>query len=525
MAAPDLTEKNVWNPAPRWTVRALIVLVCLSAALRIPALFYGFPEIVMRDELTYAGVSLRMLEDGSLDPKEYRYGNFIHYFYCVVFAPVYHGGRLLGAFPAGEPTPEWPFYLIARGLSLLASLAALVALYRLGKRLFRAEAGLAAAILLALNPTFFRYGQLSKLDIYVLLLSLLAAWILLEMRSRRGFHLAGVILGVGTSIKYSMAAFGPCILLVFFLRKREKSESGQPPFRWVVESLAIGGALVLLFNLFVFLHIDESIKQFHRQYSVTIRGEHLMASTLPSLGPAALVTLHLPAAIGWPLTVLALAGWLYWAVHDLKRWLLVSLYPAIHYLMVSRWGFAFPRELLPVYPPLYLGGAALSLALIDRVRRWNRSGTIQLLPYLAAGICLFSLIRPIQEIYPKQRRLIAGNTKVMAKRWVKEHIPKDAVLARDVSALPLSPREIFSYSLATHPYAWYVEQGVQYLVMSRLPESVLKNSPELAENDRQIRLQAKELIFWDPVKLGVEGPSLGVYLVPENSSPQDVGIK
>jgi 4-amino-4-deoxy-L-arabinose transferase-like glycosyltransferase len=503
----------------------MIVLICLSGAIRIPALFYGFPEIVMRDELTYAGVSLRMFEEGSLDPKEYRYGNFIHYFYCGVFAPFYYGGRLFGAIPAGEPAPEWPFYLMARSLSLLASLAALVALYRLGKKLFRAEAGLAAAILLAANPTFFRYGQLCKLDIYVLLLSLLAAWVLLEMRSRRGFHLAGVILGVGTSIKYSMAALGPCILLVFFLRKREKSETSQPPFRWVVESLAVGGALALLFNLFVFIHFDEARKQFHRQYSVTIQGEHPMASTLPSLGPAALVTLHLPDAMGWPLTALALAGWLYWLVHDLKRWLLVSIYPAIHYLMVSRWGFAFPRELLPVYPPLYLGGATLSLALIDRVHRWNRSGTVQLVPYLAAGLCLFSLVRPIQEIYSKQRKLIAGNTKVMAKQWIKEYLPKDALLAREVSALPLSPREIFSYSLASHPYDWFGQQGVQDLIMSRLPESVLKNSPELAENDRQIRLQAKELMFWDPVSLGVEGPPLGVYLVPENSSPREADIK
>lgn len=518
-------DKNGLRSSPRWPHRGLIVLVCLSGVLRIPALFYGFPEIVMRDEVTYAGVSLRMLEEGAFDPKEYRYGNLIHYLYCGAFAPFYYGGRLLGVFSAGEPAPEWPFYLIARSLSLFASLAALVVLYQLGKMLFRAEAGLAAAILLAVNPTFFRYGQIAKLDIYVLLLSLLAAWVLIAMGSRRWFHLAGVILGVGTSIKYSMAVLGPCIFLVFILRRNGKSEAVKPPFRWVIEALAIGGTLALIFNLFVFIHFDEALKQLHRQYSVTVLGKHAMAPTLPSLGPSALLTLHLPDAMGWPLTVLALAGWLYWAVRDLKRWLLVSIYPAIHYLMVSGWGFAFPRELLPVYPPLCLGGAALGLTLIDRLRTRDRNGTFPLISYLVAGICLFSLIRPLQHIYPKQRRLIAGNTKVMAKQWVKEHLPADARVARDAFALPMGTQEVFSYFLAKYPYSYYVEQGVEYLIMSSPPDVVLRNSPELEENDRHIRLKAKELAFWDSERLGVEGPPLGIYLIPENSSLRKDGPK
>jgi len=67
----------------------------------------------MRDELTYAGVSLRMLEEGSLDPKEYRYGNFIHYFYCGVFAPFYYGGRLLGAVPSHFT--ELVYWRLSRG--------------------------------------------------------------------------------------------------------------------------------------------------------------------------------------------------------------------------------------------------------------------------------------------------------------------------------------------------------------------------------------------------------------------------
>ena len=93
MSLISLQKTESHSPLPRWILLSLIALIALSGIVRIPGLMYGFPEIVMRDELTYAGESLRMLREGTLDPEEYRHGNFIHYFYLVLYSPVYYGGN------------------------------------------------------------------------------------------------------------------------------------------------------------------------------------------------------------------------------------------------------------------------------------------------------------------------------------------------------------------------------------------------------------------------------------------------
>jgi len=511
-----------------WVQWALIALVLLSAASRIPGLFYGFPEIVMRDETTYPGVALEMLQEGRLDPKEYRHGNFLHFFYLAIFSILYYPAKWLGIYPSAMAIPEWHFYLLARGLSLLASLGSLLLLFRLGRRLFSSIIGILASVLLALNPIFFRYGQLGKLDIYVLFLSLLAANLFLSLYERGGRKLcwgAGVVIGVGVATKYNMVSLGPALLLSFwFLHRRVSSgavPAGQASWRFLIEASAIAVALAILLNLPVLANFEEAFRQIERQYRITVHGEHFMAPQLQGLGPWNLLTRYLPDTLGWPLELLALAGWIYWCVRDWRLCVIVSLYPVVHYTLVCRWGFAFPRELLPLYPPLCLG-AALAIEGIHRwSRRWEK-GEIRLAPFLLAGVCLISLVHPLQRTFEQQRLMVRGNTKVLAKRWAQSHIPATAKIARDAWVLPMRethPRELFVYTLGYHPYDYYVEQGVAYLMKGRLPKEVLAAHPEVAANDREIERRAELLAAWNNQALERIGPDLAVYRVVENASP------
>ena len=120
---------------------------------------------------------------------------------------------------------------------------------------------------------------------------------------------------------------------------------------------------------------------------MTVCGEHLMAPQLHGLDPWNLLTRYLPNALGWPLELLALAGWIYWCVRDWQRCVIISLYPVLHYTLVCRWGFAFPRELLPLYPPLCLG-AALAVHWLYRRGRGSETEGVRLLPIGVAGLCI-----------------------------------------------------------------------------------------------------------------------------------------
>ena len=399
---------------------------------------------------------------------------------------------------------------------MLFSLATLWMLFQLGRCLFNPRVGLLSAFLLAINPTFFRYGQLAKLDIYVLFLSLWAAFLfvkIVEKGNRKTFRFLGILLGIGIATKYSMVALGGCILILFiFLRHRaarEEISKDEASYRILIESFVIAIFLSVVFNLFVFLNYEEAIKHIRRQYHITVQGQHPMAPSLEGLSPWMVLTKHFPEAMGWPLVLISILGWILWGTQDPKRWFLVSLYPVLHYLMVFRWGFAFPRELLPLYPPLCLGAAFLLDFILQRFRPSPQETSLSLLPFLLGGVLLYSLIQPARTIYEKQYRIIRGNTKVLAKRWIETHIPPSARIARDGFVLPMEkthPDVLFSYLLGNHSYDYYREQGVQYLVKSSAPSSVLESDPEMAGNDREIEHRAEKLKTWNSGALRIEGP-------------------
>jgi len=119
---------------------------------------------------------------------------------------------------------------------------------------------------------------------------------------------------------------------------------------------------------------------------------------------------------------------------------------------------------------------------------------------------------------------LAGNTKVLAKHWCLQHLPRTAKIARDVYVLPMRdthPKELFSYVLALHRYDHYVDRGVEYLIKGRLPAEVLERNPEIAFNDREIERRGELLARWNGNDLDLMGPELAVYRVVRNASRAD----
>lgn len=120
------------------------------------------------------------------------------------FDPVYHQPQ-----PPGYPffvaesrlamqflrTPEEVFHVLA----ILAGAVALGSLYLLGRKMFSAGVGLAAALLLFFNPVFWYTGLTSALRLHAAVISILAAFFCWRALSGRKayFYAASLVLGLG----------------------------------------------------------------------------------------------------------------------------------------------------------------------------------------------------------------------------------------------------------------------------------------------------------------------------------------
>lgn len=97
-------------------------------------------------------------------------------------------------------------YLLARWLQALFGALSLVALYRVGRRLFGPAEGLTAAALLAMVPWHVRQAAIFKPDILLLLLTIVAfeaALAVAERPTLRRHAAAGLAVGLATAAKYN----------------------------------------------------------------------------------------------------------------------------------------------------------------------------------------------------------------------------------------------------------------------------------------------------------------------------------
>jgi len=125
-------------------------------------------------------------------------------------------------FVARETMSPWWIVLVGRALSIAASVAAVVAVARLGRRLFSPPVGLAAALLLALDGLAIERAPLCGNESVTTLLALLAVDAVAGREtatmSRARRLGAGLLLGLATATKYSAGVFA--VVHVVALRKR-----------------------------------------------------------------------------------------------------------------------------------------------------------------------------------------------------------------------------------------------------------------------------------------------------------------
>jgi 4-amino-4-deoxy-L-arabinose transferase-like glycosyltransferase len=459
----QLLPKGNWG-GPR---AALAALLAVALGLRIVGLQYGLPfgTILNPDEQSIVPRAWRMVHGAGLDPHWFDYPTLVLY----VLAP----------FQAWDSSPS---ILTARIVAVLFGLAAVAATWWLGRRAYGSVAGAVAAAVVAVQTTSVAYSHMAVTD--VPLMTGVAAALALMVSDRLAW--AGFVAGLATSAKY------PGLFLLVPL-----VVAGWGRWRRLAVSVALGAASFLATSPYVLVHPGQAWSDASRVQRLARDGwlgfEHdsfalfsFSGRLWHTLGPALIV-----AAAG---VVVALAA-------RRKTDLILVSFLIVYFVDLLTIRAHFDRYLLPLVPVLgVFAGRLRSLA----------------------PVTLLLLVVPLTYAIRADMTLTKTDTRVVAARWIAQHLPASAPIAAESSTPALPGREVLPLLLPgpgrpsdpNRDVARLRREGIRYvLVTGAVADRVLaarSHYPREVRFYRQLRQLTIRLYYVSPGH-GLAGPWVAVY--------------
>ncbi|HEY7409816.1 MAG TPA: glycosyltransferase family 39 protein [Vicinamibacteria bacterium] len=394
-----------------WAAALLVVLV-LAAALRFTGLAWDLRHHPQRDELLFVANVERMIEEGDLDHRFYGYPGLLFH----LLRPVLALGRRLA--PSVSP------YLLARGVTALCGVLACALLYRLGRALAGRVVGLMAALLLAVSPLAVHTAHMVRADVVLQCASLLGLLAILRLGRRSSADVvAGLALGLGTSIKYTGALLAPSYLLARLL-------APGPRARGIALAVLAAALVCVASSPAAFLRPAEFAAGMETQlgyhYDAAEKTSH---SWLSGMGDWSRVW---PRALGLPACALALLGLVLVLRSHPTTWLPLLLFPLVSHVVMASQPLLYWRQLLPsLGVPILLAavgaqGLARPLARVPRARA----------AALAAGWAVVVAV-PLAASWAYVREIASPSTRDRALDWVESHAAEGARVLTTVERIGL----------------------------------------------------------------------------------------
>ena len=431
------------------------------------------------DEFAYVGLAYRMLHTGEWNPHYYHNPSLNIYSNIGMFALA--GARSLPVvleYNDREIAP-FPLYVIARYLSALYTLLAVVFVYAAGRLAFGAFAGRVAAGLVALSPLMVQHAHYATPNAQATMLtaaSLLAAIaILKDARPARLpesalYSLGGLLVGLTMAARYNFAVIGMVTGLALLTAWRRHRR--PLPVILGFGMMPLGFALGTPGIVFATDEVASQIRDILNWYRVSGGGPGFTAGRGPD---SFFVHWRYLALVGVGPLVLAAAG--FGAASAIGAWrrcwpgawlgLTLPAYLAI-YTALALPGIRLQNNLLlPLIPALAVlaGGGAARL----RARQ----------PRLAwAGLALaFAWTGALSFLFVY--RIATPDNRMRAQEWIYEHVPRGSrVLLLEPYNVPLDPLDYrTTYSFAAERTPEQVQRAkAQIIVYSdAYPHAVLRD--------------------------------------------------
>jgi hypothetical protein len=332
--------------------------------------------------------------------------------------------------------------LIDRGVVAAIGAATALLVHRLASLGFGRGAGLVAALLLAVAPLHVRDSHFGVTDVPLAALACLVLIQALRIESRgeaRDYALAGLFAGLALSTKYSGAVLLAPILAADLLAR---AGGAARPWTRLAAALALVPAGFLAGTPFAALawpeFRDGVVAQLAAQAGSSWLGvdlgsgwwHHLRFTLWHGLGP--------------PLLCASLAGVAVALWRAPRAAAVVLAFAVPYYVVFGRGPLVFARYMVPLVPPLCALAAVAIVAAVERLPR---------APLAAAVLASAVAVAPLRDSLAQDRVLARTDSRVLAARWLREHVPPDATVFL-VGAVFADP-PIFLRGRKTYdPYPW-----------------------------------------------------------------------
>ncbi|CAN5854378.1 hypothetical protein BH24ACI5_BH24ACI5_11880 [soil metagenome] len=241
---------------------AVALIALLAFVLRVAGLQYGLPAVYNPDEVAIMARALSFAK-GTLNPHNFLYPTL--YFYVLFgwvgtwlgFVWLTGGVSTVTELQQLYFTNPTGIYTAGRLLGALCGTAAVVALYRLGHRLFDWRVGLAAALFLAVAPLAVRDSHYVKHDIPATLAIIVACLAIVRIwprapapgRTRHDVIVAGAACGIAFSTHYY------CIFLAlplfWAIIQRWRASGGRVVARHTVTAAVVSAVVFFVCSPFI----------------------------------------------------------------------------------------------------------------------------------------------------------------------------------------------------------------------------------------------------------------------------------
>jgi len=414
----------------------LVAVVAVGALLRVWGLWFGLPHAQARpDESVAIGHGIRIAQ-GDLNPHFFDWPSLHLYVLAAIYTVSALLHRLAGL---ADDVRTFAHYAIpGRAYVAVAGTLTILALYRLARQVAGPAQALAAALFLAVAPLHVRDSHFAMTDVTMTLLVTVSLWLLLD-GSRRieaaadrsparriadglgTFALAGVVGGLAASTKYNAAAVlaAAGFAQVWVVR--------HVASRWRLVVWAPLASFVACFAVGFVAATPYAVLDFANfRTGVLFTMTHLSQGHGPNLGRgwSRHLRFSLPYGLGVPLFVAGLGGAIAAARYNRRSVSILAAFVVASYASVGGGYTVFARYTMPLIPLLCLSAALLVDSLAARVAArfaW-RPGLV--LAVATALVTLPSLASSVQMV----ALLARTDSRVLAARWLTQHLPRDATL-------------------------------------------------------------------------------------------------
>jgi hypothetical protein len=524
---------------PRFRVdRLLIALVCLAALLRLWGINDRLPDptlginvqddtAVEETDRTTMGRAWTLWRGGtkSLDLNPHTGGWPALSFYVTlwlqwsyrIFYGIAHPGLDADQFAMhmGNGTGARHVFILARVVGAILGVITVFLTYRLGLAVAGRFLGLGAALLLAVNlPHILVSQHVSDPNLLALFFLLLALLPMVRIARGRGSTadsvFAGAMIGLAGACKYV-----PLVVGLPFLLAHPRTVKNRA--FWI-------GAAAILVALFLatpytFLDWKTTLRDLTAQRN-SLFSSWVGQSEFPISLPTYLIS-TLPHVMGWPAYLFAIAGCvILWRRGRAERVLVVTA--ALLIFVIGLLKAAQDRYALVALPILCLASAAG----FERAYQWWRARYAIAVPALLAAV---AVAWPLPELIQIRSTLRLPDSRHAARRWIMEHVPRDAPMAVELYGPVFSREErlfltmpFFATQVPLVRPAFHPEflDGLQYIAqsggISGRFEGDSANYPVEVAYYKWLR--ANTPLLWSSRGEKTSGPTIEVRALPPNIS-------